>query len=892
MHTDYSAKKTLKSYTIVPQGLYVVRQADRQLKEIIIDKGRPGYVLVSRQMGKTNLLLNARRESQSTSNHFVYLDISNNFPDLSSFFRNIIDVAIDSLFTNDSLVKKTIDKMRLEGLYSNYPHKEHEQELRYILSETQGDIIICLDEVDSIIKTNYSNSVFSFIRSVYFSGRVNFPIFQRLTYVLSGVAEPSELIKDKGSSPFNIGEKIYLDDFTFEEFKQLILNAKLIISEESQNRIFYWTNGNPRLTWDICSKIEDFILLNESITPSNVDEIVNANYLSAFDLPPIDHIRVLAEEDAEVRTCLIAMHYGKGSTLTDQQKSKLYLSGIIGSSINNEAPRIKNRIIAEALSEAWLKEIDNSKLTILERANKFYESKQLADAILLYEEYVSTIADETIIDPITFHKIGSSYYELSRFDEAVLFLSKKPFTEESLDLFLIQNYWRGMCCFFIGDLKQSQTLFQIVIDKSKEFKSYKYYYDACVNLTSALIKEENYSYEYILSILDDVLHTPEKSIIAQSQKNIANIHNLTSVANINLFKASHNSGLNDLALGYVTQAINYADSQSKVGLIIELLESKLSTKLESEILDEAMSYIYEHKLSILRESIKYPNAFDSDKAVKLIAHAYRLGDLSKTKDFIDYLISTQDRHEVPVVDILFVTCGEFLAKGRMSDYFDLTKVLFKLPREMTLSAQLKLLLGVRILFDDKDLRVITKFDIAYVNEFWVAEAVFEDEEMVDIDYKILEVLTTKYRLTRKFREGIELINKFKAFKANDLVIVYDNPLSVTKNIIVLYREIILSIPLLGPEIILSMLVRLNELFKLNYSNELIYYNKQSIDELKAVTNRLIHDFSKSKTVRNEGLKYGRNQVVSVKFKDGKVAKGKYKNLKDKIDSGECSVIND
>jgi hypothetical protein len=59
--------------------------------------------------------------------------------------------------------------------------------------------------------------VFSFIRSVYFSGRSNFPELENLTYLLSGVAEPSEIIKNKDVSPFNIGEKIYLDDFSFEE---------------------------------------------------------------------------------------------------------------------------------------------------------------------------------------------------------------------------------------------------------------------------------------------------------------------------------------------------------------------------------------------------------------------------------------------------------------------------------------------------------------------------------------------------------------------------------------------------------------------------------------------------------------------------------------------------
>ncbi len=57
--------KILKPYTIIPPDLYVQRDADRQIKNIIKDMGRPGYVLVSRQMGKTNLLLNAKRKLET-----------------------------------------------------------------------------------------------------------------------------------------------------------------------------------------------------------------------------------------------------------------------------------------------------------------------------------------------------------------------------------------------------------------------------------------------------------------------------------------------------------------------------------------------------------------------------------------------------------------------------------------------------------------------------------------------------------------------------------------------------------------------------------------------------------------------------------------------------------
>ncbi len=68
-------EKILKPYTIIPEELYVQRDADKQVRNIIADMGRPGYVLVSRQMGKTNLLLNAKSKLETSNDAFIYIVI-------------------------------------------------------------------------------------------------------------------------------------------------------------------------------------------------------------------------------------------------------------------------------------------------------------------------------------------------------------------------------------------------------------------------------------------------------------------------------------------------------------------------------------------------------------------------------------------------------------------------------------------------------------------------------------------------------------------------------------------------------------------------------------------------------------------------------------------------
>ena len=41
--------------------------------------------------------------------------------------------------------------------------------------------------------------------------------FARLSFVLIGVATPGDLIRDPKRTPFNIGQRVDLTDFSFEE---------------------------------------------------------------------------------------------------------------------------------------------------------------------------------------------------------------------------------------------------------------------------------------------------------------------------------------------------------------------------------------------------------------------------------------------------------------------------------------------------------------------------------------------------------------------------------------------------------------------------------------------------------------------------------------------------
>src|SRR3954452_19790098 len=88
--------RSLRPTTIIPPNLYVERAADRQLDNIIEQMGRPGYVLVARQMGKTNLLINMKRNRQAKGDVVHYFDLSTRFDDARALFRYFIDTIISA----------------------------------------------------------------------------------------------------------------------------------------------------------------------------------------------------------------------------------------------------------------------------------------------------------------------------------------------------------------------------------------------------------------------------------------------------------------------------------------------------------------------------------------------------------------------------------------------------------------------------------------------------------------------------------------------------------------------------------------------------------------------------------------------------------------------------
>jgi WD40 repeat protein len=127
-----------------------------------------------------------------------------------------------------------------------------------LLAQTEQPIVIFIDEIDSLFAADFSDDFFSMIRACC-QHRVDNPAFHRLTFALLGVATPSDLIKDKQRTPFNIGTAINLKGFNLAEVAPLApgLAPKAEDPQAVLKAVLDWTGGQPFLTQKVCQLIAE-----------------------------------------------------------------------------------------------------------------------------------------------------------------------------------------------------------------------------------------------------------------------------------------------------------------------------------------------------------------------------------------------------------------------------------------------------------------------------------------------------------------------------------------------------------------------------------------------------------------------------------------------------------
>jgi hypothetical protein len=336
---------------------YVERQADRILYESLL-QGNFCYVLTSRQMGKSSLMVRTAARLREDGAGVAVLDLTATGQNLTAeqWYDGLLGKIGQRLQLEDEIEEFWLNHPRLGPL-----QRWMSAITEVVLPRYPGRLVIFVDEIDAVRSLPFStDEFFAGIREFY-NRRTQEPELERLTFCLLGVATPSDLIRDTRTTPFNIGQRVELNDFTEAEAAPLAqgLQQPPEVGARLLKRALYWTGGHPYLTQRLCQAMAEGARAD---TPSEVDRLCQELFLSHQARERDDNLLFVRERmlRSEVDlTSLLSLYAQahRGKHVRDDVANPLIgvlrLSGV--ALAHGGYLRVRNHIYERVFDQEWVK---------------------------------------------------------------------------------------------------------------------------------------------------------------------------------------------------------------------------------------------------------------------------------------------------------------------------------------------------------------------------------------------------------------------------------------------------------------------------------------------------------------------------------------------------------
>jgi DNA-binding SARP family transcriptional activator len=226
---------------------YVERAADREFRTAM-ERG-DSIVLVkgARQVGKTSLLARGVQQARQGGARVILTDLEK--------------LNADELVSADTLLRalalRIADALDLEvsPLERWTPHRGANANFerfmeRDVLGAVSAPIVWVLDEVDRLFTCDYGSEIFGLFRSWHNQRALDpeSPWF-RFTLAIAYATEAHLFITDLNKSPFNVGTRLTLEDFSLEQVADLNRRSGSPLRDAAEvERYFLLIGGHPYLT--------------------------------------------------------------------------------------------------------------------------------------------------------------------------------------------------------------------------------------------------------------------------------------------------------------------------------------------------------------------------------------------------------------------------------------------------------------------------------------------------------------------------------------------------------------------------------------------------------------------------------------------------------------------
>ena len=342
---------------------YVRRRADTELYDALL-QGEFCYILTSRQMGKSSLMVRTAARLRQNGVRVAALDVTAVGLNLSAeqWYFGLLDILAEQLGLEDEM------EAFWEAHANLGPLRRFMAALQTVALPAQpNSLVIFVDEIDAVRQLPFkADEFFAAIRECY-NQRTQNKDLERLTFCLIGVASPSDLIEDTRMTPFNIGKRIDLTDFTEEEvaFFAGALSGQAGGAKSSTTtgnlalirRVLYWTGGHPYLTQRLCKALAENV---SSVETNDVDNLCRTLFLSEQAREQDSNLtfvreRILRSDVDRVELLNLYRDVFKGKRVlddeTDAHTEVLKLSGLVRS--RRGELKVRNLIYERVFNKEW-----------------------------------------------------------------------------------------------------------------------------------------------------------------------------------------------------------------------------------------------------------------------------------------------------------------------------------------------------------------------------------------------------------------------------------------------------------------------------------------------------------------------------------------------------------
>ena len=335
--------ETSDSHGAVPldSKYYIDRPSDEELRHAIAHRDSIILIKGPRQMGKTSLLARGLQQAREGGAKVVLTDFqklnAGDLKSVASFFRSLAEIVADQLDLDlppDSA---------WSGERTGNVNLTFERFIRReVLRKLQQPLVWGMDEVDRLFSCDFATEVFGLFRS-WHNARSLEPDgpWGSLTMTIVHATEPHLFIQDLNQSPFNVGTKIALQDFTPEQVGELNRRYNSPLKSAEQTKRYYeLVGGNPFL---VRRGLQE--LSKPSVTVEAFEKTADQD-----EGPFGDHLRrmlVLLAKDAELSAAVRSVLAGSPKMSRDSF-FRLRSAGVMAGDSAEEA-RMRCRLYANYL---------------------------------------------------------------------------------------------------------------------------------------------------------------------------------------------------------------------------------------------------------------------------------------------------------------------------------------------------------------------------------------------------------------------------------------------------------------------------------------------------------------------------------------------------------------